>query len=112
MIIAIPLEAGKLCPHFGHCGSFALIQTDAENKNIVTRRDIDAPPHEPGLLPNWLNERGVNLIICGGMGPRALELFAQKGIEVIIGAPVKEPEQLVLAHINGTLKTSTNTCDH
>ncbi len=73
MIIAVPLEDGKLCPHFGHCAKFALIQTDDKNA-ITARRDIDAPPHEPGLLPNWLHERGVNLILCGGMGPRALEL--------------------------------------
>jgi len=111
MMIAIPLEDGKLCSHFGHCAKFALIQTD-DHGMITARRDIDAPPHEPGLLPNWLHERDVNLIICGGMGPRALELFAQRGIEVMTGAPSETPETLVAAYNNGTLETQENSCDH
>lgn len=112
MIIAIPVENGKLCSHFGHCPAFALMQIAPDGKSVAARRDIDAPPHEPGLLPNWLYERGVNLILCGGMGPRALELFAQKGIEVVTGAPMETPEALVSAHFAGTLKTSPNSCDH
>jgi predicted Fe-Mo cluster-binding NifX family protein len=111
MIIAIPLEDGKLCSHFGHCTKFALIQTD-DKKTIIARRDMDAPPHEPGLLPDWLYERGVSLVICGGMGPRALELFAQKDIKVITGAPIDTPEALVTAYFAESLKTSVNSCNH
>ncbi|MBT3070725.1 NifB/NifX family molybdenum-iron cluster-binding protein [Rhodomicrobium sp. Az07] len=111
MIIAIPLEDGKLAPHFGHCASFALIETDAANA-VTERRDIDAPPHEPGLLPVWLAERGVTLVICGGMGARALDLFAQKGIEVVSGAPVDTPERLAAAYLHGQMETTANGCSH
>lgn len=111
MIIAIPLENGKLAQHFGHCASFALIQTDDANA-ITGRSDIEAPPHEPGLLPVWLSERGVNLVICGGIGPRAVDLLAQKGIEVVTGAPVDAPEPLIAAHFQRTLETTGNSCDH
>jgi len=45
---------------------------------------IDAPPHEPGLLPRWLHEQGAHLIIAGGMGHRAQELFVQNGIQVTV----------------------------
>ncbi|MDD3181855.1 MAG: NifB/NifX family molybdenum-iron cluster-binding protein [Alphaproteobacteria bacterium] len=112
MMIAIPIENGKLCSHFGHCSQFALLQTDAVTHAMTTRQDLEAPPHEPGLLPAWLSEHGVNLVLCGGIGPRALDLFAQKGIEVITGAPIEEPEVLVAAHFQGILKTSANSCDH
>lgn len=112
MMIAIPVENEKLCSHFGHCPSFALMQIAPDGQTISARRDIDAPPHEPGLLPNWLFEHGVHLVICGSMGPRALELFAQKGIDVVIGAPEETPEALVTAHLAGTLQTSANSCDH
>jgi len=111
MIIAIPLENGKLCSHFGHCGAFAMIQTDDANA-ITARHDEEAPPHEPGLLPNWLFDRGVNLVLCGGIGPRAIDLLTEKNIKVIIGAPVETPESLVAAYFQGTLKTSANSCDH
>jgi predicted Fe-Mo cluster-binding NifX family protein len=111
MIIAIPIEGGKLAPHFGHCASFALLQTNAANA-VTERRDVDAPPHVPGLLPEWLSERGVNMIIAGGMGARALDLFAQKGIAVVTGAPVATPESLVAAYFRETLETTANACNH
>ncbi len=44
------------------------------------------PPHEPGLLPTWLQEQGADIIIAGGMGSRAQELFLGKGIHVVTGA--------------------------
>ncbi len=111
MMIAVPLEAGKLCPHFGHCLHFALIQTNDKNE-IMARRDVAAPPHEPGALPNWLSEQSANLVLCSGMGPRAAELFAQKGIKVVTGAPIAAPETLVASYFSGTLQTSANICDH
>ena len=58
MRIVIPLADGKLTSHFGHCASFALVDVDPAEKIIVKREDIEAPPHEPGLLPPWLAERG------------------------------------------------------
>lgn len=112
MRFAIPLADGRLCPHFGHCQSFALIDADTEAREITGRGEVDAPPHQPGLLPRWLTEHGANVIIAGGMGGRAKDLFAGHGIEVIVGAPVETPDELVLAHINGTLVTGANTCDH
>ena len=111
MIIAIPLEDGKLAQHFGHCASFALMHTDTANA-VTERRDVDAPPHVPGLLPEWLSERGVTLVIAGGMGARALDLFAQKGIKVVTGAPVDAPERLVAAYFRESLETTANACNH
>ena len=112
MRFAIPIANGRLCAHFGHCQSFALIDADMESGKIVARGEVDAPPHEPGLLPGWLAERGANVIIAGGMGGRAKSLFDQQGIDVIVGAPTEEPEKLVLAHLGGNLVTGSNTCDH
>ena len=112
MRFAIPLVDGLLCAHFGHCQSFALIDADTESKKILTSGEVEAPPHEPGLLPGWLAERGANVIIAGGMGGRAKSLFAEQGIDVIVGAPTEKPETLVLAHLIGTLAAGDNTCDH
>jgi len=112
MRFAIPLADGKLAVHFGHCASFALLDVDPHGKSVMVREDVDAPPHQPGLLPPWLAERGVNLIIAGGMGQRAQALFAEQGIEVIVGAPVDAPEKLVAQCIAGTLTVGGNACDH
>ena len=112
MKIAIPLAEGKLTMHFGHCATFALIDVDTSLKTIIKREDIEAPPHQPGLLPPWLAARGVTMIIAGGMGQRAQGLFNGNKIEVITGAPVATPEDLVRDYLSGTLKTGDNTCDH
>jgi len=112
MKIAIPLAEGKLTMHFGHCASFALIDVDPQTKNILKREDIDAPPHEPGLLPPWLAQRGVNMIIAGGMGQRAQQLFAQQGIQVVVGASAELPEKLITDFFAGTLQVRENVCDH
>jgi ATP-binding protein involved in chromosome partitioning len=108
--IAIPLAEGLLCNHFGHCEQFALI--DLQGKNIIQKVMVTPPPHEPGLLPRWLGEKGVDLIIAGGMGQRAVTLFNEKGIKVLTGAPQLPPDELVAHYVNQTLATGANVCDH
>jgi predicted Fe-Mo cluster-binding NifX family protein len=112
MRIAIPLADGRLSLHFGHCECFALVDVDPVAKTIVGREDLASPPHQPGLLPPWLAQRGANVIIAGGMGQRAQGLFAQQGIQVVVGAPPETPEQLVGDYLAGTLVSGENLCDH
>jgi predicted Fe-Mo cluster-binding NifX family protein len=110
MKFAIPLAEGKLTAHFGHCKEFALI--DVESEEIKAKEILVPPPHEPGVLPKWLHEQGVNVIIAGGMGQRAQTLFAEKDITVIVGAPVEDPETLVKSYLKNTLVSGDNLCDH
>ncbi|MBD3418988.1 MAG: ATPase [Chitinivibrionales bacterium] len=112
MKIAIPCVNKKLSRHFGHCQHFALIEADRQAKQIVAAQMLDAPEHEPGLLPRWLAEKGVNLVIAGGMGFRAQQIFEQNGIEVLAGVPVDEPEKIVSAWLQDKLEVGVNTCDH
>ncbi len=112
MRIAVPVVNGKLSAHFGHCETFALIDADPQAKSILQREDVAAPPHEPGLLPGWLAERGANVIIAGGIGGRAQSLFVERGISVVAGAPAETPERLASAYLAGTLQHGRNTCDH
>lgn len=112
MIIAIPVCANKLDLHFGHCKEFALIKVDLEKKSILSRENIQAPPHQPGLLPPWLAKQGVNVVIAGGMGQRAQDLFIKENIKVLTGAPEESPEKLVNAYLTNTLQLGENCCDH
>ena len=112
MRIAIPVANGQLCMHFGHCEQFALVDVDEGAKTILKTDFVTPPPHEPGLLPRWLHERGANVIIAGGMGQRAQGLFAQNGIKVLVGAPGGSPEEMALAYLNKTLQVGENACDH
>ena len=110
MKFAIPLADGKLTAHFGHCKEFALI--DVEENEIKSKSIIDPPPHEPGVLPRWLHDLKTDVVIAGGMGHRAIELFQEKDIQVVTGAPVMEPEELVRQYLGNTLTTGSNLCDH
>ncbi len=112
MRIAIPLTGGTLSAHFGHCESFALVDADPAEKRILGREDAVPPPHEPGVLPAWLAERGADMIIAGGMGSRAQGLFAAQGIKVLVGAPAEAPEKLVANYLAGCLTTGANVCGH
>lgn len=112
MKIAIPLANGRLSMHFGHSEYFAIMDVDPSKKAILNREDIEAPPHQPGLLPPWLKNKGVDVVITGGMGQRALSLFREQGVEVVVGAPALTPEELVRNYLQGTLVTGENVCDH
>ena len=112
MRIAIPLTDGVLSSHFGHCETFALLDIDRDSKSIKESNVVKPPPHEPGLLPAWLAEKDVELIIAGGMGQRARDLFDAKSIGVVIGAPSDKPETLVAAYLDGNLESGENACDH
>jgi len=108
--IAVPVSGGRLCAHFGHCESFLIVET--ENGQIKRTESKTPPPHEPGVLPNWMSEQGVDVVIAGGMGRRALGLFQEKGIQVVTGAPEMDPEMAVQDYLKGTLVTGQNVCDH
>lgn len=111
MKYAVPVSGGAMSPHFGHCEQFAFFDVD-EQKKIIRKEFVNSPEHQPGLLPAWLAEKGASVIIAGGMGPRAIELFQQSGIDVVLGAVETDPEKAVLSHLNGSLTTAENICDH
>lgn len=112
MKIAVPLSGGCLSAHFGHCERFAILEADPRSRAVIRDSVVDAPPHQPGLLPGWLGGMGVDVVIAGGMGRRALGLFAGHGIEVVVGAQGGLPRELAEAYLRGTLSIGDNVCDH
>ncbi len=110
MRIAIPVVDGKLALHFGHSDGFVLV--DVEEGEVSATEQVTPPAHAPGVLPRWLAEQGCSLIIAGGMGRRAQDLFAGAGISVISGALELPPEELVRQHLAGALQVGDNLCDH
>lgn len=109
-VFAIPLENGFLSQHFGHCRQFAIVEV--ENGSITKQTFITPPPHEPGLLPAWLAEKGVTDIIASGIGQKAINLFQQQHIRVYMGVQQKSPAELVSDWIEKSLTTGVNACDH
>jgi len=110
MRIAIPLTNGRLSLHFGYCECFALLDVDPDEQKVLGRENVWAPPHQPGLLPPWLAKLGATVVLAGGMGERAQALFAEQGIQVVVGAMVETPERLVSNYLAGTLRPGENGC--
>jgi predicted Fe-Mo cluster-binding NifX family protein len=110
MKIAIPLANGELSSHFGHCEAFAVFTV--ENNQIVKEETIAPPAHEPGSHPRFLSELGCSVVIAGGMGVKAQDLFCQNGIKVVIGVPALPPKELVNTYLHGKLESGENRCDH
>lgn len=110
MKIALPTANGELAMHFGHCEKFAVVEV--ENNEIINTEELIPPPHEPGVLPKWLREQGANVIIAGGMGVRAQDLFKINDIQVQVGAPAGPVNDIVKAYLDGTLECGNNVCDH
>jgi len=112
MRIAVPVTDGKLSAHFGHCEEFAVVDVDEQTKEITDVAKLLPPAHEPGVLPKWLSEQKTDVIIAGGMGRRAQQLFAQNNIRVVIGASAQDPLQLAKDYLDNTLEIEANICDH
>ncbi len=89
-----------------------MLQNNEERKEILRKELVPSPGHQPGLLPEWLAEQGVSVVIASGMGSRAQSLFSQNHIGVVIGVLEDDPEKAVLNYLNGTLATGENICDH
>lgn len=108
-IIAVPSDGNTISPHFGHCSEFNLFEVD--NNQIKSKKTVANPGHQPGFLPKFLNEQGVDIVLAGGMGRRAVDLFKQNGIEVITGAR-GNVEQGVKNYLEDNLETEEEICDH
>jgi len=110
MKIAIPTHGRNLTAHFGHCESFAIVQV--EDNNIQHIEFVDPPEHRPGVYPRFLANAGVDVIIAGGMGQKARQLFSQNGIQVVVGISEGKPEELVKRYLDENLRPGENLCDH
>lgn len=109
MKICIAAENGAVCPHFGHCTEFAIFEVEGDE--IKDSQTIANPGHAPGTLPPILQEWGVNTVISGGMGTRAVSMFQSMGIDVVTGAQGRL-EEIAKSYATGELSTQENVCDH
>lgn len=107
MKIAISTDAGFVSAHFGRCPIFTI--AEIEDEKLLKVEEINNPGHQPAFLPNFLAERGVKYIICGGMGNRAQMLFAEKNITPVIGVTGKI-EEVIEKFMQDKLEAGETLC--
>lgn len=107
MKIAVACNGKEVWPHFGHCENFNIYET--KGGKIESESSIPNPGHKPGFLPNFLADKGVEVIIAGGMGGGAVEIFNERNIEVIVGAE-GDAKATVEAYLRGDLQSTGSVC--
>ncbi len=106
--VAVATDNGNVSQHFGHCEGFTIY--NMEGRNIVSKSFVSNPGHQPGFLPNYLNDIGVNTVIAGGMGGGAVQIFNQKKIEIITGAE-GSTDDVIQKYLSSNLQHSGSICN-
>jgi predicted Fe-Mo cluster-binding NifX family protein len=107
MRIAISTDGDRISAHFGRCPAFTIV--DIEHGEVKGKETIENPGHQPGFIPQFLHQKGVECIVCGGMGRRATGLFSEYNIQTIVGITGTIDE--VLEKIQkGTLEGGESLC--
>ncbi|AGB41029.1 hypothetical protein Halha_1070 [Halobacteroides halobius DSM 5150] len=107
--LAIPTNGEQVASHFGRCPEFTIVEIEGDE--IVKQQVIENPGHKPGFLPRFLNEKGVDFILAGGMGRKAVNLFDENNIEVVTGA-TGEIDTVIKSYLANSLETEEDICDH
>ena len=108
MRIAISTDGEFVSPHFGRCPEFTIISVD--KGKVIEKETVPNPGHSPGAIPQFLHKKGVKVIIAGGMGMRATDLFNELGIEAIVGISGKISD-VIDELLKGTLKGGESLCN-
>jgi predicted Fe-Mo cluster-binding NifX family protein len=109
MRVAISTDGEMVAAHFGRCEAYTI--GDIEDGAVMKTERIANPGHEPGFLPGYLAKRGVECIVAGGMGPRAHGLFAERGIQTVVGVSGSIADALD-GLAKGDLEGGESSCDH
>ena len=108
--IAVPVAGGMLSSHFGHCEEFLF--ATVENGKLTKTENLVPPPHEPGVIPNWLAQQGATVVLVGGMGERAQDILQSRGVAVVCGVQSDKPLKIVDLYLKRNLKVGDNACNH
>ena len=95
---------GQVSHHFGRCPFYFLVEVEGDQ---IVESKVEQNPfygnHQPGQMPAFIRDLGANVILAGGMGPRAIDLFINMGIEVATGA-VGNVKNVLDAYLRGDIK--------
>ena len=101
----------QISPHFGRCPFYVMVET--KEKEILSVSAVENPlfsSHAPGMVPNFINDQGVDMMISGGMGRSAINFFKEFKIGVATGA-TGTVQTTMQAYFAGNLQEAA-PCNH
>jgi predicted Fe-Mo cluster-binding NifX family protein len=95
---------GSLSAHFGRCPFYTFVNVEGDRiLGFEVVKNPYFPNHQPGVIPQFIHSQKANVMIAGGMGPRAIDFFTQFGIDVATGAQGKVRD-VVEAYLRGEIQ--------
>ncbi|MFB3850840.1 MAG: NifB/NifX family molybdenum-iron cluster-binding protein [Acidobacteriota bacterium] len=112
--VAVPLIQSQFSTHFGGTEKFLIFEVDEKKKEILSSKEEVPPPHETGTYPEFLNSLKVNVVIAGGMGPRAVSMLQSYGMDVVLGVQgSSDPQKIIQDFLGGSIQATGESChDH
>ena len=109
MRIAVTYENGKVFQHFGHTEQFKIYEV--EDGKVVSSETIGSNGSGHGALAELLAGKGIDVLICGGIGEGAQAALTGQGIGLCAGAS-GDADAAVEAYLRGELIDTGANCDH
>jgi len=106
-VIIISSDNGKVAEHFGRCPEFTIAKI--RGGKIIEKRVIPNPGHSTNFLPKFFSEKGAEVIISGGAGQKAIMLFEEYGIKMILGIQ-GNIDSVLKKFVNGQLEEKESFC--
>ena len=109
MRIAVTYENGQVFQHFGHTEEFKIYEV--ADRKVTGTEIIGSNGSGHSALAALLDDRKIDVLICGGIGGGAQAALAERGIELCAGAD-GDADQAVEAYLRGELVNTGANCDH
>ncbi|MFA5777465.1 MAG: NifB/NifX family molybdenum-iron cluster-binding protein [Parcubacteria group bacterium] len=87
MKIVIPTDGkkgldDKIAEHFGRCNTYTFLNEKGEVLEIIDNTSEHMGGQ--GLPPELMKAHGANVLLCRGLGPKALNLCGEFNIEIYV----------------------------
>ena len=109
MKIAVTYENGQVFQHFGHTEEFKIYEI--EDGKVISTEIIGSNGSGHSALAALLDERKIDVLICGGIGGGAQAALEERGIKLCAGAD-GNADQAVEAYLRGELVNTGANCNH
>jgi len=109
MKVAVATQNNMVAGHFGKCEEYTIYEI--EDSKIVNKQTLNTKDHGHSMLPPYLKENGVNVVICGGMGKGAYDALVARDMKVYVG-PQGDIDEVIALLLRGKLETKEAGCSH
>lgn len=70
--------------HFGRVPTYTIVDSETDNVDVIPNNSSHMGGS--GLPADLLAQEGVDVMVCSGLGRKAIRLFQDHGIDVYVGA--------------------------